>query len=154
MSRVTLASSRLVDVVVAPATVVPTSRDRQQSAEHSNPPYLRQVSDHTGGKPIARAKALGLKVTHQRHWLCTAAMVFRPIKVPVSADTMPSLSLGEDMQRREFITLLGSAAVMPVVARAQQPAMPIVGFVSPRSPDESARLGAAFRKALNETGYI
>jgi putative ABC transport system substrate-binding protein len=58
------------------------------------------------------------------------------------------------MQRREFITLLGSAAVMPVVARAQQPAMPIVGFVSPRSPDESARLGAAFRKALNETGYI
>src|ERR1700737_3259818 len=67
---------------------------------------------------------------------------------------MPSLSLGEDMQRREFITLLASAAVMPVVARAQQPAMPIVGFVSPRSPDESARLGAAFRKALNETGYI
>ncbi len=58
---------RLVDVIVAPATVVPTSRDRQQSAEHSNPPYLRQVSDHTGGKPIARAKALGLKVTHFSH---------------------------------------------------------------------------------------
>jgi putative ABC transport system substrate-binding protein len=59
------------------------------------------------------------------------------------------------MKRREFITLLGGAAVAwPCAARAQQPAMPIVGLVGPRSPEESTRLGAAFRKALNETGYI
>ena len=58
------------------------------------------------------------------------------------------------MRRREFITLLGGAAVIPVAARAQQPAMPIVGLVSPRSPEEAARLGAAFRKALNEAGYV
>jgi putative ABC transport system substrate-binding protein len=59
------------------------------------------------------------------------------------------------MRRREFITLLGGAAVAwPCAARAQQPAMPIVGLVGPRSPGESTRLGAAFRKALNETGYI
>jgi putative ABC transport system substrate-binding protein len=59
------------------------------------------------------------------------------------------------MRRREFITLLGGAAVAwPCAARAQQPAMPIVGLVGPRSPEESTRLGAAFRKALNETGYI
>ena len=57
------------------------------------------------------------------------------------------------MTRREFITLLGGAAAWPMAAGAQQPAMPIVGLVSPRSPEESARLGAAFRKALNETGY-
>src|SRR5262249_2915147 len=60
------------------------------------------------------------------------------------------------MKRREFIKLLGGAAATswPLAARAQQPVMPIVGLVSPRSPEDSSRLGAAFRKALNEAGYI
>ena len=58
------------------------------------------------------------------------------------------------MKRREFITLLGGAVAWPCAARAQQAAMPIVGLVGPRSPEESTRLVAAFRKALNETGYI
>src|SRR5262249_17926252 len=60
------------------------------------------------------------------------------------------------IRRREFIfTLGGAAAAWPLAARAQQqPAMPVVGLVGPRSPEESTRLGAAFRKALNETGYI
>src|SRR6516225_6856637 len=57
-------------------------------------------------------------------------------------------------RRREFLTLIGGAVAWPCAARAQQAAMPIVGLVSPRSPEESTRLGAAFRKALNETGYI
>ena len=60
------------------------------------------------------------------------------------------------MRRRDFITALGgmAATAWPMAARAQQPAMPIGGLVSPRSPEEAARLGAAFRKALNEAGYI
>jgi putative ABC transport system substrate-binding protein len=58
------------------------------------------------------------------------------------------------VKRRAFISLLGGAVAWPLAARAQQPAMPIVGLVGPRSPEESTRLGAAFRKALNETGYI
>jgi putative ABC transport system substrate-binding protein len=59
------------------------------------------------------------------------------------------------MRRREFITLLGGAAVAwPLPTGAQQPAMPIVGFVSSLSPESSGRRVAAFRKGLNETGYV
>jgi putative tryptophan/tyrosine transport system substrate-binding protein len=66
------------------------------------------------------------------------------------------LSLGvRPVRRRELITLFGSAAVAwPFMARAQQPAMPIVGFVTGRSVEASVRQAAAFRKGLNETGYV
>ena len=58
------------------------------------------------------------------------------------------------MRRREFIVGLGSAAAWPVVARAQQPAIPVIGFVYLGSRDASADRVRAFRKGLSETGYV
>ena len=58
------------------------------------------------------------------------------------------------MRRRQFIAGLGSAAAWPVVARGQQSAIPVVGFLSSRSLDESAGVVAAFRRGLGEVGVI
>ena len=58
------------------------------------------------------------------------------------------------MKRREFITLVGAVATWPVAGRAQQPALPVVGFLRLGSADSNARNVAAFRKGLNETGYV
>jgi len=58
------------------------------------------------------------------------------------------------MRRREFITFVSGAATWPLAARGQQPGMPVVGLVNGRSPEESVRVAAAFRRGLNETGFV
>jgi putative tryptophan/tyrosine transport system substrate-binding protein len=59
------------------------------------------------------------------------------------------------MRRRDFIKVIAvSTAVCPFAARAQQPAMPVVGFLSGQSPDTSGHLVQACHQGLNETGYV
>ena len=65
------------------------------------------------------------------------------------------MPLGEAMRRRDSIKVVaGSAITWPLSARAQQPSLPVIAFLSPRSADASVRVTAAFRKGLNETGYV
>jgi putative ABC transport system substrate-binding protein len=58
------------------------------------------------------------------------------------------------MRRREFVTLFGGATLWPLAARAQEPAVPVVGFMSGRSAEDSAQIASAFRQGLADTGFI
>ena len=58
------------------------------------------------------------------------------------------------MRRREAIRVVGGAAAWPLAALGQQPAVPVIGFMSGRSPADSAYLVDAFRQGLRETGYL
>src|SRR5215510_13341137 len=58
------------------------------------------------------------------------------------------------IERRKFLATLGGAAASPLAARAQQPAIPVIGFIGGSSAENSVKRLEAFRKGLRETGYV
>ena len=60
----------------------------------------------------------------------------------------------DQLKRRDFLTLLGCSAVWPIAARAQQPAMPVIGFLTASSPANRAYLVSAFTRGVRESGYV
>jgi putative ABC transport system substrate-binding protein len=58
------------------------------------------------------------------------------------------------MRRREFLGVFGGATVWPLTVRAQQPAMPVIGFIHSASPEPFARMVAALQKGLNDSRYV
>jgi putative tryptophan/tyrosine transport system substrate-binding protein len=68
---------------------------------------------------------------------------------------MSAAILGREMRRRDFIKVIaGSAATLPLAARAQQPAMPVIGYLQSASPSYFAQFSDAVRQGLNEIGYV
>src|ERR1700689_3435856 len=64
------------------------------------------------------------------------------------------IARGEPMRRREVIAAVGGAVAWPLVARAQKPEMPVIGFLATASPDANAARLLAFRDGLRVAGYV
>jgi putative tryptophan/tyrosine transport system substrate-binding protein len=98
---------------------------------------------------LSRHKLLGISAAHIVAWASA------PTAFPVLMERSSGPVQVTTMNRREIVTLLGGAAVVwPVAARAQQPAIPVVGFLNSQSPDGVTSQLRGFRQGLKEAGFV
>src|SRR5262247_2854244 len=114
-------------------------------------PGADRMSDF-GSKPVKHMLVLSLDLPRPES---QTARWKRGIILHCMNDPQPEGHMASYLERRKFLaTLAGAAAAWPLAAHAQQSAMPVIGLLSGRSPDDSSHLVAVFRQGLKQAGFI
>jgi hypothetical protein len=129
----------------------------KDGADKNDPRVLVRIR---AGETITAANYIELLKLREQfiRTINAAASGYDAMLMPTTPDTAPTIakaSKDDETYFREFIVLIGGAATAwPLAARAQQPAMPVIGFMSSRAPEDSLNAVAAFRRGLDKGGLI